>query len=156
MRRCFPGGHLGGGSSCREISAWAIAEVKERSQRLKGITSASVGLENKVKAGGASGKNLPVTAGDVRYSGLILGSGRPPGGGHGNLLSILAWKIPWTEKPSRLQSTGSSRVRHDLSNLAGTHTTLFSQPLPSAAADYLLEGTKALNRHLSYQRENSL
>ena len=27
--------------------------------------------------------------------------------------SILAWKIPWTEKPGRLQSTGSQRVRHD-------------------------------------------
>ena len=27
--------------------------------------------------------------------------------------SILAWKIPWTEKPSRLQSTGSQRVGHN-------------------------------------------
>ena len=27
--------------------------------------------------------------------------------------SILAWRIPWTEKPGRLQSTGSQRVRHD-------------------------------------------
>ena len=27
--------------------------------------------------------------------------------------SILAWKIPQTEKPGRLQSTGSQRVRHD-------------------------------------------
>ena len=26
---------------------------------------------------------------------------------------ILAWRIPWTEKPSRLRSTGSQRVRHD-------------------------------------------
>ena len=25
----------------------------------------------------------------------------------------LAWKIPWTEKPGRLQSMGSQRVRHD-------------------------------------------
>ena len=24
--------------------------------------------------------------------------------------SILAWRIPWTEEPSRLQSTGSQRV----------------------------------------------
>ena len=28
--------------------------------------------------------------------------------------SILAWEIPWTEEPSRLQSTGSQRVRHHL------------------------------------------
>ena len=27
--------------------------------------------------------------------------------------SILAWKIPWTEKPGRLQSLGSLRVGHD-------------------------------------------
>ena len=28
--------------------------------------------------------------------------------------SILAWEIPWTEEPGRLQSTGSQRVRHHL------------------------------------------
>ena len=27
--------------------------------------------------------------------------------------SILAWRIPWTEEPGRLQSMGSERVRHD-------------------------------------------
>ena len=27
--------------------------------------------------------------------------------------SILAWKIPWTEEPGKLQSVGSQRVRHD-------------------------------------------
>ena len=27
--------------------------------------------------------------------------------------SVLAWKIPWMEEPSRLQSMGSQRVRHD-------------------------------------------
>ena len=27
--------------------------------------------------------------------------------------SILAWEIPWTEKPVGLQSMGSQRVRHD-------------------------------------------
>ena len=27
--------------------------------------------------------------------------------------STLAWKIPWTEEPGRLQSTGSRRVGHD-------------------------------------------
>ena len=27
--------------------------------------------------------------------------------------SILAWKIPWTEKPGGLQSIGSHRVGHD-------------------------------------------
>ena len=27
--------------------------------------------------------------------------------------SILAWRIPWTEEPGRLQSIGSQRVGHD-------------------------------------------
>ena len=27
--------------------------------------------------------------------------------------SILTWRIPWTEEPGRLQSTGSQRVGHD-------------------------------------------
>ena len=27
--------------------------------------------------------------------------------------STIAWKIPWTEKPGRLQSMGSQRVGHD-------------------------------------------
>ena len=27
--------------------------------------------------------------------------------------STIAWKIPWTEEPGRLQSMGSQRVGHD-------------------------------------------
>ena len=27
--------------------------------------------------------------------------------------SILAWTVPWTEEPGRLQSSGSQRVRYD-------------------------------------------
>ena len=27
--------------------------------------------------------------------------------------SILAWRIPWTEEPGRLESMGSQRVGHD-------------------------------------------
>jgi len=27
--------------------------------------------------------------------------------------SILAWRIPWTKEPGRLQSIGSQRVRHN-------------------------------------------
>ena len=35
--------------------------------------------------------------------------------------SILAYRILWTEKPGRLLSTGSHRVRHDWSDLACVH-----------------------------------
>ena len=30
--------------------------------------------------------------------------------------STIAWRIPWTEEPGRLQSIASQRVRHDRSN----------------------------------------
>ena len=57
--------------------------------------------------GGSVVKNSPANAGDV---GLISGSGRSPGVGNGNpLSSILAWMIPWTEEPGRLQSMRSGR-----------------------------------------------
>ena len=32
--------------------------------------------------------------------------------------NIVAWKVPWTEEPGRLQSTASHRVGHDWSDLA--------------------------------------
>ena len=51
-------------------------------------------------------KNLPVNAGDIRDTGSIPGSGRSPGGGIATHSSILAWRIPWTEEPGRLQSMG--------------------------------------------------
>ena len=52
-------------------------------------------------------KNPPVNAGDTRDVGLIPGSGRSPGGGHGNHSSILAWRMPWAEEPGGLQPMGS-------------------------------------------------
>ena len=30
--------------------------------------------------------------------------------------SILAWRVPWTEEPGGLQSSGSQRVRHEGAN----------------------------------------
>ena len=56
-------------------------------------------------------KNPPANAGDKRDAGLIPGSGRSPGGGHGNPLQYSCLKIPWTEEPGGLQSMGSqSRI----------------------------------------------
>ena len=44
-----------------------------------------------------------------------------------SLSSILAWRITWTEEPSRLQSIGPQRVRHIWINWAytGTHTYIY-------------------------------
>ena len=44
---------------------------------------------------------------DAGDTGLIPGLGRSSGEGNGNHSSTLAWKIPWTEEPGRLQSMGS-------------------------------------------------
>ena len=57
-------------------------------------------------------KSLPASAGDVRDSGLIPGSGRSPEGGVTAHSSILAQKIPWKEEPRGLESMGSQRVVH--------------------------------------------
>ena len=59
-------------------------------------------------------KNLPASAGDLRGVGSVPGSGRSPGGGHGSARSsVLAWRIPQTEEPGGLWSTGSPGVGHD-------------------------------------------
>ena len=60
--------------------------------------------------GGSDNKESACHAGDL---GLIPGLGRSPDGENGNPSSILACKIPWTEKPGGLQSMGSQRVGHN-------------------------------------------
>ena len=39
-------------------------------------------------------KNLPLSTGDIRDAGLIPGSKRPPGGGHGNPLQYFCLENP--------------------------------------------------------------
>ena len=58
-------------------------------------------------------KNPLANAGDAGDAGLIPGLGSSPGGRMATHSSILAWRIPWTEEPGRLQSIGSERVRHN-------------------------------------------
>ena len=59
------------------------------------------------------GSEVEVSACNAGDPGSIPGLGRSPGEGNGNPLHILAWGIPWTEDPGRLQSTGSQKVGHD-------------------------------------------
>ena len=65
-------------------------------------------------------KNPPTNAGDVRNMGSILLWEDPLEEGMATHSSILAWRIPWIEETGELQSMGSQRVRHNLSNLAHT------------------------------------
>ena len=48
-------------------------------------------------------KNPPANAGDIRDAGLIPGSGRSPGGGHGNPLQYSCLENPMIEESGRLQ-----------------------------------------------------
>ena len=52
--------------------------------------------------------NPPASEGDIKD----VGSGRSPGGEHGNP-SIRAYRITWTEEPDGLQSIRSQRVGHN-------------------------------------------
>ena len=60
--------------------------------------------------GGSDSKASAYNAGDL---GSIPGSGRSAGERNGIHSSTIAWKIPWTEKPGRLQSIVSQRVRQN-------------------------------------------
>ena len=55
-------------------------------------------------------KNLP----EIQESQVqSLGQEDPLEKGKATHSSILAWRIPWTEEPGRLQSMGSQRVGHE-------------------------------------------
>ena len=57
-------------------------------------------------------KSLSASVGDVRDAGLIPGLEDPLEDHIATHSGILAWRIPWEEKPGRLQSMRSQRVRH--------------------------------------------
>ena len=59
---------------------------------------------------GSEGEESACNVGDP---GSIPGSGRFSGERNGSSLSILAWRIPWTEESGELQSMGSQTVGHD-------------------------------------------
>ena len=60
--------------------------------------------------GGSDGKESACNVGDLHS---IPGSEDLLEKGMAIHSSILAWRIPWTKEPGRLQSMGSQRVRHD-------------------------------------------
>ena len=60
--------------------------------------------------GGSDSKESTCNTGDP---GSIPGSGRTPGEGNGNPLQYSCLRTPWTEEPSRQESTGPQRDRHD-------------------------------------------
>ena len=61
----------------------------------------------------SAAKNLPAISGDARDIGSILGSEDPLEKKMAIRSSILAWRIPWTEEPGRLQSMESKNSQND-------------------------------------------
>ena len=58
-------------------------------------------------------KNPSANAGDIETWVQSLSQEYPLKEDMATHSSILAWKIPWTEEPGRLQSMGSQEVRHN-------------------------------------------
>ena len=63
--------------------------------------------------GGSTVKNLPAMQETPETWVRSLSGEDPLEEGMATYSSILAWRIPWTEEPGRLQSKGSQRIRHD-------------------------------------------
>ena len=62
---------------------------------------------------GAVVKKLPADAEDAETQVRFLGREDPLENEMATHSSTVAWKIPWTEVPDRLQSVGLQRVIHD-------------------------------------------
>ena len=66
--------------------------------------------------------------------------------------STLAWKIPWTEEPERLQSLELQRARHDLATeYAHMHPSIHApRPHPTSKTLLLLARHTATNSLLGF------
>ena len=58
----------------------------------------------------AQRERICCSAGDAGDTGLIPGSGRSPGGGHGNPLQYSCLENPMTEEPGGLESTACKEL----------------------------------------------
>ena len=66
---------------------------------------------------GSAVKNLPAMQELQEIQVWSLGQEDPLEEGTATHSSILAWRIPWTEKPGSLQPMGSQKVGHDWSDM---------------------------------------
>ena len=87
-------------------------------------------------------KNPPTNAGDIRHLGLIPGSGRSPGGGHGNLLQYSCLENPTNRGAWRATVHGVSKNQTWLST---THSTswLYQFTFPPTVQEGLLFSTSS-------------
>ena len=106
----------------------------------------------------ASGKkkaNLPAKAADVRDVGLISGSGRSPGGGHGNPLQYSCLENPLDRGAWRGYSPrGHRRVGHDWVTQHPHVQTHVLLSWPQSAHKFNCPLSQMAERHLTHQTQN--
>ena len=84
--------------------------------KIKNILFNSLSCQLKICPGGSDSKESACNAGDLGFDLWVGKISREKK--VATQSSILALRIPWTEEPGRLQSTGLQRVGYDWSNLA--------------------------------------
>ena len=100
-----------------KFSAWETDEplirATEGSACFRGKNNVVCNKFNVGFPGGLAVKNLPLMPETQELWVQSWGWGNPLEEDMATYSSILAGKIPWTEEPGRIQSTGSQRVGHD-------------------------------------------
>ena len=93
----------------KEQTEWPSPSCRSQSERKK------TGQETNHSARGAHSISIftLLTPAMQETQIQLLGREDPLEDDMATLSSILAWKIPWTEKPGGLQSMGSQRAGHD-------------------------------------------
>ena len=94
-------------------------------------------------SGGSAVKNLPATQEPQEMWVQSLDWKDPLEKEMATHSSIHAWRIPWTEDPGGLQSTGLQRVRHDWSDLAHAHSNHINQSNHFLGLSFIRAGPRA-------------
>ena len=86
--------------------------------------------------------------------GLIPGSGRSPMKEMTTHSSILAWEIPWTEKPGRLLSVGSQNIGDDLETKQPSNHQSVSYKTVLASKINMSDTTRQTLQYSTYETES--
>ena len=90
----------------RNVTSTRSAQIQERKNRPSVLPLTGF-------PGGSAVKNPPAVQEIQEMWVRSLGQEDPLEEGMATQSSVLTWRIPWTEEPSRLQSMGSQRVGHN-------------------------------------------
>ena len=107
------------------VLAWRILARGAWQATVHGITRVRHGLVTKPSPGSTSGKEPACQCRRRKRCGYDPSVGKIPLSRkrQPTPVSILAWRVPWTEEPGGLRSIGSQRIGHNTSNLAYTYAS---------------------------------